>query len=313
MIPIIEPVAKELLKAELNEKTFLRYTNKAGNEIYVVNAETGPNTLREIGRLREVSFRAVGGGSGKECDLDHFDLEDKACYQLLVWNPEEEEIIGGYRFTRWAEATFFENGQPYVNTEHLFRFSEKFLKEYFPYCLEMARAWVQPKYQSGSMGRKSLYALDNLWDGIGGLVATSPNVKYLAGKVTIYSSSPEMSRKAMIYFLQKFLGDKEGLLVSHHPETVTESEKNTFDEMFNADNLKDNYKILNNFVKSMGDTIPPLIHSYIELSPTMKTFGTTFDPDFGDAYDTAMIITLDDVYESKRNRYINTYFDQSKK
>ena len=313
MTPIIEPVAKELLKAELNEKTFLRYTKKAGNEIYVVNAETGPNTLREIGRLREVSFRAVGGGSGKECDLDHFDLEDKACYQLLVWNPEEEEIIGGYRFTRWAEATFFENGQPYVNTEHLFRFSEKFLKEYFPYCLEMARAWVQPKYQSGSMGRKSLYALDNLWDGIGGLVATSPNVKYLAGKVTIYSSSPEMSRKAMIYFLQKFLGHKEGLLVSHHPETVTESEKNTFDEMFNADNLKDNYKILNNFVKSMGDTIPPLIHSYIELSPTMKTFGTTFDPDFGDAYDTAMIITLDDVYESKRNRYINTYFDQSKK
>lgn len=310
MIPIIEPVDRELLKKELTKEAFLRNTNNANNEIYIVNAETAPNVLREIGRLRELSFRAVGSGSGKECDLDHFDLEDKACYQLIVWDPENEEIVGGYRFTRWAQASFHDNGQPYVNTEHLFDFSEKFLKEYFPYCIEMARAFVQPKYQSRDMGRKSLFALDNIWDGIGGLVATSPDVKYLAGKVSVYSSAPEKSRKAILYYLHKFYGDREGLLVSKRPETYTEKEQAEFDALFSADTPKENYKILNAYVKSLGDAVPPLVHSYIELSSSLKTFGTTFDPDFGDVYDTAIIITLADVYEPKRKRYIESYFQK---
>jgi hypothetical protein len=174
----------------------------------------------------------------------------------------------------------------------------------------MARAFVQPKYQSAEMGRKSLFALDNLWDGIGGLVATDPSIKYLAGKVTIYSTSPDKSRKAMIYYLEKFFGDREKMLVSKHPETCTDEERAEFDAMFCADTAKENYKILNNFVKSMNDSIPPLIHSYIELSSTMKTFGTTFDPDFGDCYDTAMIITIADIYEPKYKRYIESYFEQ---
>ena len=306
--PIIDPIDVQLLKSELNEKTFLRNTNRGDNEIYVVNNETAPNVLKEIGRLREVSFRAVGGGSGTECDLDHFDLEDKACFQLVLWNPEADEIIGGYRFTRWALASFHENGQPYVNTEHLFDFSQKFIDEYFPSCIEMARAFIQPKYQSAQGGRKALFALDNLWDGIGGLVATDPSVKYLAGKVTIYSTSPDMSRKAMIYYLDKYFGDREGLLVSKRGEKCTEEEAAFFDQMFNAEDYKENYKILNNYVKSMDDNIPPLIHSYINLSPSMKTFGTTFDPDFGDCYDTAMMITIADIYPEKYERYIASYW-----
>ena len=302
--PIIEPIDVALLKSELNEKTFIRATIRGNNEIYVVNNETAPNVLKEIGRLREVAFRAVGGGSGTPCDLDHFDLEDKACFQLVVWNPEADEIIGGYRFTKWALASFHENGQPYVNTEHLFDFSQKFLDEYFPYCLEMARAFVQPKYQSAQMGRKALFALDNLWDGIGAIVASDPSVRYLAGKVTIYSSSPELSRKAMVYYLDKFFGDREGLITSKNPERWTAEQAEMFDEMFTGATIKENYQILNIFVKSLGDTIPPLIHSYIVLSDTMKTFGTTFDPDFGDCYDTAMMITVADIYKEKFSRYI---------
>ena len=308
--PIIDPVDVELLKKELNANTFLRKTNRGDNEIYVVNNENSPNVLREIGRLREVSFRAVGGGSGTECDLDHFDLEDKACFQIVVWNPEDEEIIGGYRFTRWKMASFHENGQPYVNTEHLFDFSQEFLDEYFPYCIEMARAFVQPKYQSAQAGRKALFALDNLWDGIGGVVASDPSVKYLSGKVTIYSSSPELSRKAMVYYLDKSFGDRKGLITSKNPETWTEEQAAMFEEMFCGANYKENYQILNNYVKSMGDSIPPLIHLYINLSETMKTFGTTFDPDFGDCYDTAMLITVADIYQEKYDRYIGSYHNQ---
>lgn len=308
-VPIIDPIPAEVLKKELNADTFLRTTNRGNNEIYIVNNENSPNVLREIGRLREVAFRAVGGGSGKECDLDHFDLEDKACFQLVVWNPEDEEIIGGYRFTRWKMASFQDNGQPFVNTEHLFDFSQKFIDEYFPYCVEMARAFIQPKYQSAAMGRKALFALDNLWDGIGGIVATDPSVKYLAGKVTIYSSSPDMSRKAMIWYLDHYLGDREGLLTSKRPETWTEEEDAFFRTMFEGQDYKEGYITLNNYVKSLNDTIPPLIHSYIGLSETMKTFGTTFDPDFGDCYDTAMMITIDDIYQAKKDRYINSFFN----
>ena len=308
--PIIDPVDVELIKKELNANTFLRKTNRGDNEIYVVNNENSPNVLREIGRLREVSFRAVGGGSGTECDLDHFDLEDKACFQIVVWNPEDEEIIGGYRFTRWKMASFHENGQPYVNTEHLFDFSQEFLDEYFPHCIEMARAFVQPKYQSAQAGRKALFALDNLWEGIGGVVASDPSVKYLSGKVTIYSSSPELSRKAMVYYLDKSFGDRKGLITSKNPETWTEEQAAMFEDMFCGANYKENYQILNNYVKSMGDSIPPLIHLYINLSETMKTFGTTFDPDFGDCYDTAMLITVADIYQEKYDRYIGSYHNQ---
>ena len=120
----------------------------------------------------------------------------------------------------------------------------------------MARAFVQPKYQSAQMGRKALFALDNLWDGIGGLIATDQSVKYLSGKVTIYSSSPELSRKAMVYYLDKHFGDREGLITSKNPERWTAEQAEMFEEMFTGASYKEDYQILNNYVKSMGDTIP---------------------------------------------------------
>ena len=127
--------------------------------------------------------------------------------------------------------------------------------------------------------------------------------------MTIYSSSPELSRKAMVYYLDKCFGDREGLITSKNPELWTEEQGKMFEEMFTGEDYKENYQILNNYVKSFGDVIPPLIHSYIGLSSTMKTFGTTFDPDFGDCYDTAMIITIDDIYQDKKDRYINSFFN----
>jgi hypothetical protein len=264
--------------------------------------------MREIGRLREETFRDAGGGSGLDIDIDEFDTMENPYQQLIVWDPDAEAILGGYRYIFGCDASFTEDGQPYLATSHQFRFSEKFIKEYLPHTLELGRSFVAPEYQSSKAGAKSLFALDNLWDGIGGLVATDPSVKYLSGKVTIYSSSPELSRKAMIYYLDKSFGDREGLITSKNPELWTEEQAAMFDEMFTGANYKENYQILNNYVKSMGDTIPPLIHSYIGLSDTMKTFGTTFDPDFGDCYDTAMIITIAYLYKDKYARYIASFF-----
>lgn len=306
MKELIRPVDPEVMQAELTPGRFIRKTNKADNEIYVITADNAPNVMREIGRLRELSFRMAGAGTGKDCDIDRFDLEDKACHQLIVWNPELKEIIGGYRFTYGNKVSFYDNGQPNINSEHLFDFSENFIRDYLPYTIEMARAFVQPKYQSAQMGRKSLFALDNLWDGIGALVA-SGDVRYLAGKVTVYSTTPRLSRNAILYFLQKSFGDKEGLLTGKWPETYTDEEIIFYDNLFSASTYQENYKILNTFVKEHGESIPPLIHSYMELSPTMRTFGTCFDKDFGDVYDTAMMITIADVYPAKIERYVEPY------
>ena len=95
MEDIIAPISKELLKAELTEDKRLRMTNKSNNQIYIVTAQDSPNTMKEIGRLREIAFRAAGGGTGMSMDLDEYDLMDNPYKQLIVWNPEAEEILGG--------------------------------------------------------------------------------------------------------------------------------------------------------------------------------------------------------------------------
>ena len=100
---IIQPISKELLKSELTPERMLRMTNKSHNEIYVVTAKTAPNVMKEIGRLREIAFRSAGGGTGKAMDVDEFDTMENCCRQLIVWNPEAEEIIGGYRYIFGSE------------------------------------------------------------------------------------------------------------------------------------------------------------------------------------------------------------------
>ena len=164
---IIQPIEKSILKSELTPELQLRMTNKSNNEIYVITAHNAPNVMKEIGRLREIAFREAGGGTGKEMDIDEFDISDNCYKQLIVWNPEAEEIIGGYRYILGTDWEYDEKGQPILATSHMFHFSEKFIKEYAPYTIELGRSFVSLPYQSSRMGAKSLFALDNLWDGLG--------------------------------------------------------------------------------------------------------------------------------------------------
>ena len=307
MKDIIAPIAPSLIKEELTIERLLRKTNKANNEIYVVNAHNAPNTMREIGRLRELAFRTAGGGSGEETDTDEFDYLDIPYEQLIVWNPEADEIIGGYRFFYGKNAIIKSNGQPHIAMEHLFDFSAQFIADYLPYTMEMARAFVQPKYQSSQMGVKSLFALDNLWDGIGALIALIGDVKYLMGKVTIYPHMNEEARWAIIYFMAHFFGHQVELIYPKIPLQIPEPLKLEFDKYFTETDYKDNFRLLNSYVKERKESIPPLIHAYIELSSSMQTYGTAQDPDFGSIFDTAMMITIDDIYEAKRARYVETF------
>jgi hypothetical protein len=306
MNPLIDPVELSILKSELNEATFLRTTNNGSNQIYDVNIHNSPNTLREIGRLRELTFREAGGGTGLACDLDELDTCDKCYNQLVVWNPEDQEIVGGYRYIRCGDAEINANGEYNLATTELFHFSEKFKKDFLPYTIELGRSFVQPKYQPRPENRKGLFSLDNLWDGLGALIIENPDIKYFFGKVTMYRHFNLLARDYILSFMQHYFNDPEQLVTPVHSLPITSDVTEFINEIKNLD-YKEGHKILNVRVRSLGENIPPLINSYMNLSPTMRTFGTSINEHFGDVEETGILVTLKDMYESKVGRHINTY------
>jgi len=303
---IIQPIAKEILKSELTRDRQLRMTNKSHNEIYVVTAHNAPNVMQEIGRLREIAFREAGGGTGKSVDIDEFDICDNCYKQLIVWNPEAEEIIGGYRYLEGTSWEMDDKGQPILATSHMFHFSDKFLKEYMPYTIELGRSFVSLPYQSSRMGAKSLFALDNLWDGLGALTVIKPNVKYFFGKMTMYPSYIRKGRDMILYFLKKHFDDKDHLIIPMKPLTI-EEDPDELEKIFSEPNFKDDYRILNREIRKMGYNIPPLVNAYMSLSPTMKLFGTAINYGFGDVEETGILIAVDEILAEKRVRHIDSF------
>ncbi|MCQ2212290.1 MAG: GNAT family N-acetyltransferase [Bacteroidaceae bacterium] len=304
--PIIAPIAKEVLKAELTDDKRLRMTSKAGNQIYIVTWQDSPNTLREIGRLREIAFRAAGGGTGLECDLDEFDTMDNPYKQIIVWNPEKEEIIGGYRYILGPDIQYGADGQPILATSHMFHFSDTFIKDYLPYTIELGRSFVTLEYQSTRAGSKAIFALDNLWDGLGALSVIMPDCRYFFGKMTMYPSYNRLGRDMILYFLKKHFGDKDNLIIPEKPLEL-EHDPKMFDNLFEYNDFKNDYKILNREVRALGYNIPPLVNAYMSLSPTMKMFGTAINDGFGDVEETGILIAVKEIYDEKRIRYVDNF------
>lgn len=306
MEDIIAPIDKEVLKSELTEDKRLRFTNKSNNEIYIVTWKNAPNVLKEIGRLREIAFRAAGGGTGKSMDLDEYDLMENPYQQLIVWDPEAEEILGGYRYLLGDEVEFDAEGKPLLATAHMFNFSEKFLKDYLPTTIELGRSFVTLEYQSTRAGSKGLFALDNLWDGLGALTVVMPQVKYFFGKMTMYPSYNRFGRDMILYFLKKHFNDKDQLITPMQPLLI-ETDKKVLEKLFCYDTFKEDYKVLNTEVRKLGYNIPPLVNAYMSLSPTMRMFGTAINDGFGDVEETGILIAVDEILEEKRVRHIESY------
>ena len=302
----ISPVDKDLLKSELTLERFMRDTRKGDNKIYIVNCNNAPNVMREIGRLREIAFRTAGGGTGRSMDIDEFDTMEEPCQQLIVWNPEAEEIIGGYRFILGENIRYDENGRPCIATSHMFDFSPEFIRDYMPHTLELGRSFVTLEYQSSKAGAKGLFALDNLWDGLGALTVDYPQIEYFFGKVTMYPSYSTEGRNMILYFLNKHFPDPQHLVWPRMPlKTNTDEEK--MKDLFIYDSFKDDYKVLNQQVRALGYNIPPLVNAYMGLSPTMRMFGTAINDEFGDVEETGILIAVKEILEEKRSRYIETY------
>lgn len=303
---IIQPIDRELLKRELTPERQLRMTNKSHNEIYVVTAKEAPNVMKEIGRLREEAFRTAGGGTGKSMDIDEFDTMDHGCKQLIVWNPENDEIIGGYRYLFGKDWKIQPDGQPHLATSHMFHFSRKFMRDYAPYTVELGRSFVSLDYQNVRQNTKSIFALDNLWDGLGALTVINPDCKYFFGKMTMYSNYIRRGRDMILYFLKKHFDDKENLIIPIKPLKI-ETPEEELRKIFCEDDFKADYRILNHEIRKLGYNIPPLVNAYMNLSPTMKLFGTAINYGFGDVEETGILIAVDEIFEEKRIRHIESF------
>ena len=303
---IIQPIDKALLKRELSAERQLRMTNKSHNEIYIVTAHEAPNVMKEIGRLREIAFRSAGGGTGKAMDIDNFDTMENGCKQLIVWNPEAEEIIGGYRYLFGSDWKIDAKGQPVLATSHMFHFSDQFMKEYAPYTVELGRSFVSLEYQNVRTNSKSIFALDNLWDGLGALTIINPKCKYFFGKMTMYPSYIRKGRDMILYFLKKHFDDKDNLIVPIKPLKIDTSE-DELSAIFCENGFKEDYRILNREIRRLGYNIPPLVNAYMGLSPTMKLFGTAINCGFGEVEETGILIAVDEILEDKRVRHIDSF------
>ncbi len=306
MKDIIAPVERSLIKKELTEETFVREANNGNRDIHIIDAHNAPNTLREIGRLREISFREPGGGTGKECDLDAYDLQKNPFKQLIVWDRNDEEIVGGYRFLEGKNIHLDNEGVPQSPTSRLFRFSDQFISEYLPRVIELGRSFVQPDYQPLYNIRKGIYSLDNLWDGLGALLVDHPEVDYFFGKITMYPRYNITARDLILYFLHKYFPDPEGLLRPYHPVDLATPETE-LERIFSGDSYEENYKLLIKHVRRYGENIPPMVNAYMNLSSTMKTFGTSVNPHFGRVEETGILITISDIYEQKKERHVSRY------
>lgn len=306
MEDIISPVDKEILKSELTPERFLRSTRKGNNEIYIFRAQDCPNLMLEIGRLREIAFRHAGGGTGKSVDIDEFDTMDEPYWQLIVWNPEDHEILGGYRYILGRNVKIDSHGHPVLATGHMFGFSQQFLEEYLPHTIELGRSFVTLEYQSSRAGSRGLFALDNLWDGLGALTVDNREIKYFYGKFTMYPTYSIEGRNMILYFLQKHFPDNEGLVYPFSP-LKTNIDNDQMKALFPNTSFKDDYKVLNQEVRKLGYNIPPLVNAYMSLSPTMRMFGTAINDEFGDVEESGILIKVDEIDSEKRARYIETY------
>ncbi len=300
-------VDKDLIERELTTERFVKKTNNGDNLIYIVTAENAPNTMIEIGRLREITFRDAGGGTGKALDIDEFDTGENAFSQLIVWNPRDRAIVGGYRFIHGKEMRKDGNGLPVSPVGEIFHFSERFVSDYLPVTIELGRSWVQPEYQPTNNFRKGIYALDNLWDGLGGLITTIPDTAYFFGKITMYTTFNTDARDFILGFLSMYFPDKEKLVTPHvalavHPQLTLEELK----AHFSGDNYDQDFKTLVKLVRKYGEQVPPLVNAYMNLTGTMKTFGTSVNPFFGGVEETGILICIADIYPEKTERHLVT-------
>ena len=253
MKPVIDPVAADLIENELTPERLLRRTNNGGNEIYVMRAQECPNLMREIGRLRELSFRDGGGGTGADVeDVDELDLDPEGVRAAFRLGPQGERDRRRLPLHHLAEHA----SEMPLDRTLLPHSPNGSATSTFPTRSSSDVRSCSPTIRDRRANPKGLFSLDNLWDGLGALVVNNPDMRYFFGKVTMYGSYDKEARNILLYFLRKYFPDREHLVESIHPIELHFDEER-FERMFCGGSYAEDYKILIREIRKYRENIPP--------------------------------------------------------
>ena len=222
-----------------------------------------------------------------------------------MWDPLENQLVGGYRFVMVPQSQD-EAGHFHLSTTEIFNYTQKIKDTYFPYAIELGRSFVQPEYQPSLSSRKGLFSLDNLWDGLGALVVMNTEYKYFFGKITMYSDFNKEARDLILSFMDHYFPNEENLVSIPSP-IQRMFDCSAFLHELDGLEYKEGHKLLNSKVRELGENIPPLFNSYMNLSPTMRTFGTAINHHFGDVEETGIMVSIGDIYDQKKDRHVRSY------
>ena len=290
---IVHPTDKKLILNDVNAAETLGETEDK-IKILLVRYEAAPALMREIGRLRELTFRKVGEGTGRKIDLDSFD----PYYQhIVLWDAAALEVVGAYRIAVGDEI-YAQRGIPGFYTSTLFRFSEEFEK-YLPESLELGRSFVQPAYWNSQ-------ALDYLWHGIGAFLAARPQYNYLFGPVSVSASYSAEARELLVYFYRKWFGAEKSPVKAKHRFEFRKDAADRLGETLKATEYKQAFKELKQNLKHYGYAVPTLYKQYTELCDKggVNFFDFGIDKDFSDALDGFIFLKVGMVKETKLERYV---------
>ena len=300
MQDIIKPIDKNFLIGELSKHGPVKVTKRLEDELYIVSATDCPYVMLELGRLREVTFRAAQGGTGKEVDIDEYDYLFK---HLVLWSSQNQEIKGSYRLARMID---LKDG-PIIHspTAKLFDYSKKFIREYLPTTIELGRSFIRPEYQPKNGDKSGVFSLFNLFTGLEYILSDNPDIKYLFGKFTMYSNYDVRARNLLLNFLRHKFPDPERLVRPKKDFRLSYAKANLvyLQSIISQHSFDDQTKILENYLSQYGEFLQPLVKIYMSLSPTMKSFRTAYHKDFGNTYETGILIYVPDIHPEIINKY----------
>ena len=250
--------------------------------------------IREIGRLREISFRHVGEGSGKKRDIDFYDFSYK---HLVVWDEEALEIAGAYRIGICREIVEDE-GVEGLYTSTLFEYTPAF-EPYFEQGIELGRSFVQPKYWNSR-------ALDYLWQGVGAYIRKYPQIRYLFGPVSLSAALSDEAKALLIFFYSHYFGTDEKLVRHKEPYVLSRENWERYKSLFAGVDYRGDIRVLKDERALMGYTVPTLYKQYTEVCEEggVKFMDFGYDKDFNDCIDGFIVCDMQQLKASKRKRYI---------
>ena len=291
--PIAIPECRKELKKAIESCQLLGKTQD-GMHIHLYQYTGSSPVFRELGRLREIAFRAVGEGSGKRRDIDKYDMD----YQhLVLWDPTQLELVGAYRLA-CAKEIIEKHGREGLYTDSLFSYTQA-MKPYLEQGIELGRSFVQPKY----WGRKSL---DYLWYGIGAFIKNYPQYRYLFGAVSVSNALPEQAKAMLVHYYQHYYKSEQHLATPNNEFKLSEQQLTQCKTVFSGNDVKEDFVELKHVLANMGAQVPTLFKQYTELCKPggVKFLSFSIDPDFNNCIDGLVLVDLQNVKESKAKRYL---------